>query len=62
MGLETTAVVLQCSGNGRDLIPSKPIGTTWQVGASACVVWSGVPLRQLVASLCGVADGMVYGT
>ena len=62
LGLETTATVLQCSGNGRGLFPSKPSGTPWQVGAAACVVWSGVPVRTLVEMLGGVADGMVYLT
>ena len=62
MGLETTAMVLQCSGNGRGLFPSKPSGTPWQVGAAACVVWSGVPVRQVAEALGGVASGMVYMT
>ncbi len=62
MGLETTAMVLQCSGNGRGLFPSKPSGTPWQVGAAACVVWSGVPVRALVEELGGVSDGMLFMT
>ena len=37
MGVETTAMVLQCSGNGRGFFPSKPSGTPWQVGAAGCV-------------------------
>ncbi|MBO0943658.1 molybdopterin-dependent oxidoreductase, partial [Acidovorax temperans] len=40
MGIETTAMVLQCSGNGRGYFPNKPSGTPWQVGAAGCVVWS----------------------
>ena len=47
MGLETTAMVLQCSGNGRGFFPHKPSGTPWKVGAAGCVVWSGVPVRAL---------------
>ncbi len=62
MGLETTAMVLQCSGNGRGYFPSKPSGTPWQVGAAGCVVWSGVPVRAVVEALGGVADGAVYMT
>ncbi|MFZ6749187.1 sulfite oxidase [Undibacterium sp. Ren11W] len=62
MGLETTAMVLQCSGNGRGLFPTKASGTAWAVGAAGCVVWSGVPVRDLVAALGGVTDGMVYMT
>ncbi len=62
LGLETVTAVLQCSGNGRGLFPSKPSGTPWQIGAAGCVVWSGVPVRELIAALGGVADGMVYLT
>jgi DMSO/TMAO reductase YedYZ molybdopterin-dependent catalytic subunit len=55
LGLQTVATVLQCSGNGRGYFPSKPSGTKWQVGAAGCVVWSGVPLKAVVAALGGVA-------
>ena len=63
MGVETTAMVLQCSGNGRGYFPSKPSGTPWQVGAAGCVMWTGVPVRvvaeappsdvQLQFDICG---------
>ena len=62
LGLETTAMVLQCSGNGRGFFPSKPSGTAWKVGAAGCVVWSGVPVRALVEAVGGVAGGMKYMT
>jgi len=62
MGLETVAMVLQCSGNGRGYFPSKPSGTPWQVGAAGCVVWSGVPVRAVVEALGGLANGAVYMT
>ena len=62
MGLETTAMVLQCSGNGRGYFPSKPSGTPWQIGAAGCVVWSGVPVRTLVEALGGVIQSMPYMT
>ena len=62
LGVETVATVLQCSGNGRGFFPSKPSGTPWQVGAAGCVVWSGVPLRNVVAALGGLADGAAYLT
>ncbi|MGH8805144.1 MAG: sulfite oxidase [Polaromonas sp.] len=62
MGLETVAMVLQCSGNGRGFFPSKPSGTPWTVGAAGCVVWSGVPVRAVVEALGGMADGMRYMT
>ena len=62
MGLETVAMVLQCSGNGRGFFPSKPSGTGWTVGAAGCVVWSGVPVRAVVNALGGVVDGGIYMT
>ena len=62
MGLETVAMVLQCSGNGRGFFPTKPSGTQWQVGAAGCVVWSGVPVRAVVQALGGVSPGMNYMT
>ncbi|MEN2385287.1 sulfite oxidase [Comamonas sp. A7-5] len=62
LGLETVTMVLQCSGNGRAFFPTKPSGTQWTVGAAGCVVWSGVPVREVVKALGGVADGMVYMT
>ena len=62
MGIETTAMVLQCSGNGRGYFPSKPSGTPWQVGAAGCVIWSGVPVRLVAAALGGVVDGMKFMT
>ncbi len=62
LGLETVTMVLQCSGNGRGFFPSKPSGTPWTVGAAGCVVWSGVPVRDVVQALGGVAGGMKYMT
>lgn len=62
LGVETVATVLQCSGNGRGFFPSKPSGTPWTVGAAGCVIWSGVPLRSVVAALGGLADGAVFLT
>jgi sulfite dehydrogenase len=62
MGVETVAMVLQCSGNGRGFFPSKPSGTPWTVGAAGCVVWSGVPVRYVAEALGGLAPGMLYLT
>ncbi|KRC21132.1 sulfite oxidase [Acidovorax sp. Root219] len=62
LGIETVTTVLQCSGNGRGFFPSKPSGTPWTVGAAGCVVWSGVPLRNVVAALGGLAGGAAYLT
>jgi DMSO/TMAO reductase YedYZ molybdopterin-dependent catalytic subunit len=55
MGLHTVATVLQCSGNGRGYFPTQPSGTKWQVGAAGCVIWSGVPVKTVVAALGGIA-------
>lgn len=62
MGVETVAMVLQCSGNGRAFFPHKPSGTQWTVGAAGCVIWSGVPVRYVAEALGGVAPGMLYLT
>ena len=62
MGIETLAMVLQCSGNGRAFFPHKPSGTQWTVGAAGCVIWSGVPVRAVVDALGGVAEGMRFMT
>ncbi len=62
LGVETVATVLQCSGNGRGFFPSKPSGTPWTVGAAGCALWSGVPVRQVVAALGGAAEGAAYLT
>jgi sulfite dehydrogenase len=62
IGVETTATVLQCSGNGRAFFPHKPSGGQWTVGAAGCVLWGGVPLRYVVEALGGPAPGMRYLT
>lgn len=62
LGIETTAMVLQCSGNGRGFFPDKPSGTPWQVGAAGCVVWSGVPVRLVVEALGGLRERVPFMT
>lgn len=62
MGLATVPMVLQCSGNGRGFFPGKPSGTPWTVGAAGCVIWSGVPVRAVVAALGGVVRGANFMT
>lgn len=62
MDVATIAMVLQCSGNGRKFFPHKPTGTPWNVGAAGCVMWSGLPVRQLVDALGGPAAGARYMT
>lgn len=62
MGLETVAAVLQCSGNGRSYFADNPSGTKWTVGAAGCVIWSGVPVRSVVAALGGLEGGARFMT
>lgn len=62
MGLEAVATVLQCSGNGRGYFAGKPSGTKWTIGAAGCVIWSGVPVRDVVAALGGIAQGARFMT
>ncbi|WP_041675305.1 SorT family sulfite dehydrogenase catalytic subunit [Ramlibacter tataouinensis] len=62
LGIETVATVLQCSGNGRGYFAGKPSGTKWTVGAAGCVLWSGVPVRNVVAALGGLAGGARFMT
>jgi len=62
IGLETVSMVLQCSGNGRGFFGHKASGSQWKVGAAGNTLWSGVPLRLVVAELGGVQQGMRYMT
>lgn len=62
MGVTTVASVLQCSGNGRAFFPHGASGTQWSVGAAGCVMWTGVPLKDVVEALGGPADGARYIT
>lgn len=62
MGVTTVASVLQCSGNGRAFFPHGASGTPWSVGAAGCVMWTGVPLKDVVNALGGPADGTRYIT
>ncbi len=62
LGLATVPMVLQCSGNDRGFFPGKPPGTPWMVGAAGCVIWSGVPVRAVVAALGGVVRGASFMT
>jgi sulfite dehydrogenase len=62
MGLASVAMVLQCSGNGRGFFGHKASGSQWKVGAAGNTLWSGVPVKALVAALGGVREGMRYMT
>ncbi len=62
LGLASVAMVLQCSGNGRGFFAHKASGSQWKVGAAGNTLWSGVPVKAVVAALGGVRGGMRYMT
>jgi sulfite dehydrogenase len=62
MGVSSVAMVLQCSGNGRGFFGHKASGSQWKVGAAGNALWSGVPVKAVVAELGGVRGGMRYMT
>ncbi|MFA5520294.1 MAG: sulfite oxidase [Castellaniella sp.] len=62
LGLTSVAMVLQCSGNGRNWFPHKPSGTQWTVGAAGCVVFTGVPVKAILEATGGALDGRIYMT
>lgn len=62
MGVISVSTVLQCSGNGRGFFGHKASGSQWKVGAAGNTLWSGVPVKAVVAELGGVREGMRYMT
>jgi sulfite dehydrogenase len=62
MGLASVAMVLQCSGNGRGFFAHKASGSQWKVGAAGNTLWSGVPVKAVVAELGGPREGIRYMT
>ncbi|RMC35303.1 sulfite oxidase [Paracoccus alkanivorans] len=62
VAVETVVCVLQCSGNGRAFFEHETSGSQWSVGAAGNVVWTGVPLRNLVEAMGGIAEGMTWLT
>ncbi len=56
LGIASVAMVLQCSGNGRGYFPHKPSGTQWTTGAAGCVMFTGIPIKDLLKAVGG-ADG-----
>jgi len=62
LGIESVAMVLQCSGNGRAYYPHKPSGTQWTTGAAGCVVFTGVPVRDVLKAVGGMAAGAKFMT
>ncbi len=62
MGVQALPMVLQCSGNGRAYFPEKPSGTQWTVGAAGCIVFTGVPVKDLIEASGGLAENVDYMT
>ncbi|MGO1502226.1 MAG: SorT family sulfite dehydrogenase catalytic subunit [Marinobacter sp.] len=62
LGVTSVASVLQCSGNGRAFFTHGPGGTQWSVGAAGCVVWTGVPLKDVLETLGGANADAKYIT
>lgn len=62
LGITAVPMVLQCSGNGRGFFEHKASGTQWRVGASGCVIFSGVPVAAVVRELGGMAEGARFMT
>lgn len=62
IGLDSVAMVLQCSGNGRGFFAHKASGSPWKVGAAGNTLWAGVRVKDVVAELSGIRGGMRYMT
>ena len=47
----TTAVTLECAGNGRSFLQPRVPGEQWTLGAVGTAEWTGVPLAELLAEV-----------
>ncbi len=54
----TQPVTLECAGNGRALLSPRPVSAAWLGGGVSTASWSGVRLRDVLAS-AGPRDGAV---
>jgi sulfane dehydrogenase subunit SoxC len=54
----TSAVTLECAGNGRAFLQPRPISQPWILGAVGNAEWTGVPLRDLLED-AGIERGAV---
>jgi DMSO/TMAO reductase YedYZ molybdopterin-dependent catalytic subunit len=52
----TTAVTLECAGNGRAQLSPRPLSQPWLLEAVGTAEWTGTPLRGLLEEV-GVNDG-----
>ena len=58
----STAVTLECAGNGRALLSPRPLSQPWLHEAIGTAEWTGTPLRSLLeaAGLQSDADELVF--
>ena len=54
----TTAVTLECAGNGRAQLDPRPLSQPWLLEAVGTAEWTGTPLRGLLEE-AGVGEGAV---
>ena len=54
----TTAVTMECAGNGRALLEPRPINQPWGLSAVSTAEWTGTPLSALLTE-AGLADEAV---
>jgi DMSO/TMAO reductase YedYZ molybdopterin-dependent catalytic subunit len=55
MPRQVVAAAIECSGNGRALLPKKARGNRWTIGGVGNAVWAGVPMSE-VLQRAGVTD------
>src|SRR2546425_5371179 len=58
MRTKTFVTTMECAGNGRSEMNPRPPGTPWGTGALGTAVWTGVPLKHVLAK-AGVKDSVV---
>lgn len=54
----TKRVTLECAGNGRRLMHPTPAGTAWELGAAGTAMFTGTPLREVLALAAPEADAV----
>ncbi len=55
----TLALVIECGGNGRSAFNPPAKGNQWSTGAVACSNWTGVRLKEVLAT-AGFGSSVVY--
>ncbi len=55
----TLQILLECGGNGRSEYNPPATSNQWSIGAVGCAEWTGVRLKEVLAS-CGIKEDAVY--